>query len=297
MRVLVFGADGQLGRELRGIAQVRSVDLVGLARVDADITQAADVARAIAHHAPAVVINAAAYTAVDRAEDEPATASAVNGKAPGTIAAACAASRIPLLHISTDYVFDGSKAGAYTEADPVAPLGSYGRSKEEGERAVRASLDRHIIVRTSWVYGVHGSNFLATMLRLAGERDVLRVVADQRGCPTATADLAEGLLVAAERAAAGDPVWGTYHLAGRGVTTWHAFASAIIDCGACYTGRRPTVQPIATAEFATKAKRPANSELDSSRFAQTFGFVAAPWRERVVDVVARLLAAKQEAVR
>lgn len=297
MRVLVFGADGQLGRELRDVAEARPIQFVGLSRADADVTRDADVAHAIADHAPAVVINAAAYTAVDCAEDEPTKALAANGKAPGTIAAACTASGIPLVHVSTDYVFDGSKTGAYTEADPVAPLGAYGRSKEEGERAVRAALDRHVIVRTSWVYGPHGGNFLKTILRLAGERDVLRVVADQRGCPTATRDLAEGLLVAAARAAAGDPVWGTYHLAGRGVTTWHEFASAIVDHAARFTGRRPAVQPIATADFPTKAKRPANSELDSTRFAQTFGFVAAPWRERVAEVVARLLAAKQEAVR
>lgn len=288
MRVLLFGAQGQLGRELAAAAGRHGIEMIGLSRSDADIRREADVARAVRRTRPAVVINAAAYTAVDRAEEEPEAAFLVNAAAPGVVAATCAAAGIPLLHVSTDYVFDGSKTAPYVESDPVAPLGVYGRSKEEGERAVRGALARHLIVRTSWVYGVYGTNFLKTMLRLAQEREALRVVADQHGCPTASADLAAGLLAAAGRAARDEKVWGTYHLAGTEAGTWHEFAAAIIEAAAPLTGRRPAVQPIATADFPTRAKRPANSRLDSTLFARTFGFVARPWRERVGEIVLRL---------
>lgn len=286
---LVFGTSGQLGSELRGLAQERDLDLSAIGREVADITDSDAVARTIDAHRPKVVINAAAYTAVDRAESEPELASRVNGYAPGMIAGHCARAGIPFIHVSTDYVFDGTKIGAYVESDPIAPLGAYGRSKAQGESNVRDALDQHVIVRTAWVYGRFGHNFLKTMLRLAAERDRLTIVADQRGCPTATADLAAGIIAAAEKAADGTARWGTYHLAGTGATTWHGFASEIIRHAAGHTGRRPKVVPITTAEFPTPARRPANSELASDAFAAEFGYRSAPWPNRVTEIVDTLL--------
>jgi dTDP-4-dehydrorhamnose reductase len=292
MRILLFGANGQLGSEIMALAGERGIEVEGLTRRDLDITDAVGVARAIEAGRPDVVVNAAAYTAVDQAEKEPDIAGAVNGRALGFMAATCAANGIPLIHLSTDYVFDGTKTSAYVETDPVAPLGTYGESKRAGEEAVRAAQGEHLILRTSWVYGVYGRNFLKTILRLAGERDELTIVADQRGCPTATRDLAEAIFAAARRAAEGAAAWGTYHVAGQGATTWHGFATAIVAAAEPFTGRSPRVKAIATADYPTPARRPANSELDSSRFAQVFGFRAAPWHQRVEECVSRLVGGK-----
>jgi dTDP-4-dehydrorhamnose reductase len=288
--ILLFGAGGQLGRELTALAHERGVPLVGLARADGDITDRAAVARALKAHRPGLVVNAAAFTAVDRAESETVAAFSANAEGPAILAEATAEARIPLLHVSTDYVFDGSKPGPYVESDPVAPLGAYGASKSEGEVCIRALQPHHVILRTAWVYGVHGANFLKTMLRLAAERDVLRVVADQRGSPTATRDLAEAILAVRAALMAGAEPWGTYHVAGQGETTWHGFASAIIAEQARFTGRSPIVDAITTAEFPTPARRPANSVLDSARFAAIFGYRAKPWQERMREVVATLMA-------
>lgn len=287
--ILVFGATGQLGRELAEQAGRRHIGLRMVDRVEADIADTAAVGRVVAAGMPALVVNAAAYTAVDRAEADPDAAFRVNAGGPGVLAGACAERGIPLLHVSTDYVFDGTKVGAYVEDDPIAPLGVYGRSKAAGEAAVRQILERHIILRTSWVYGIYGANFLKAILRLARERDELRIVADQRGCPTGTADLAEAILLIAPRLIAQERVWGTYHFAGQGATTWHGFASEIVDAQAKFTQRRPPVIPITTAEYPTPARRPANSELDSSHFAAVFGIKAWEWRERMRDVTAALL--------
>ncbi len=289
-RLLLLGAGGQVGREIAGRAAEAGHELVALDHAGLDITDAAALTRALATARPDVVINAAAYTAVDRAESEPERAHLINAVAPGLIAQACAEAGTALIHLSTDYVFDGTKPGAYVESDPVAPLGVYGASKEEGERAVRAALERHLIVRTSWVYGTHGANFLKTMLRLAGERDRLTIVADQRGCPTATADIAEGLLAAAPQLAAGALTPGTYHLAGTGATSWFDFAVAILARAGTHTDRQPEIVPIGTADYPTPARRPANSELSSEAFARASGYRAAPWQDRVVEVVDTLLA-------
>ena len=288
--ILLFGAGGQLGRELAELAQERGVPLVGLVRADGDITDRAAVVRALKAHCPGLVVNAAAFTAVDLAESETVAAFAANAEGPAILAEATADAGIPLLHVSTDYVFDGSKPGAYVESDPVAPLGAYGASKSEGEVCIRALQPHHVILRTAWVYGVHGANFLKTMLRIAAERDVLRIVADQRGSPTATRDLAEAILAVRAALMAGAEPWGTYHVAGQGETTWHGFASAIIAEQARFTGRSPIVDAITTAEFPTPARRPANSVLDSARFAAIFGYRAKPWQERMREVVAALMA-------
>jgi dTDP-4-dehydrorhamnose reductase len=258
------------------------------------VTDPNQVSAIVAERRPQFVVNAAAYTAVDRAEREPEAAWRVNAAGPETIAAACAAHRVPMIHISTDYVFDGTKAQPYQEHDPVAPLGVYGRTKAEGEERIRSRHEQHVIIRTAWLYGVHGGNFLKTILRLAREESGLRVVADQFGCPTGTADLAEAVLRVADAITAGRSVWGTYHFAGAGGTSWHGFASEIVACQAQFTGRRPAVCAIGTADYPTACRRPPNSQLDSSRFAAVFGYQAMPWRERTAQVVGRLLAAEKD---
>ncbi|MET0429627.1 MAG: dTDP-4-dehydrorhamnose reductase [Microvirga sp.] len=288
--ILVFGSGGQLGQELVLAAGSRGIPVTGLSRIQADVADAAAVEAAIAAARPSLVVNAGAYTKVDKAETDEAEAFRANATGPGILGRACAAAGVPLVHVSTDYVFDGSQAGAYRESDPIAPLGVYGRSKAAGEAALREAGDRHLILRTSWVYGVHGANFLKTMLRLAADRDELRVVADQRGCPTSTLDLAEAILHAAARIRDGQADFGTYHLAGQGVTTWHGFASRIVAAQAPLTGRTPRVVPITTPEYPTPAKRPANSELDSRLFAQTFGYTAKPWEDRTDEAVRALVA-------
>lgn len=287
--ILVFGSGGQLGQELVAAAHRAGTPLAGLTRAEADITNVAAVQRALRDLDPRVVINAGAYTKVDQAEAEEGKAYLVNAVGPSALARACLAAGLPLIQVSTDYVFDGSRDGAYTEEDPVAPLGVYGRSKASGEAVIRRNLPQHVIVRTSWVYGVYGANFLKTILRLAGERDELRIVADQRGCPTSTQDLADALLSVARRLMAGQGAYGTYHFAGSGVTTWHGFAQRIVEAQQAITGRAPKVVAIPTADYPTPARRPMNSELDSRRFAAVFGVTARPWQTAVDETVARLL--------
>lgn len=287
--ILVFGAGGQVGRELIELAAARGIPALGFDRAALDIADAAAVRRLLAGRPASLLVNAAAYTKVDKAESEPEAARRENVEGPAALAAAAAELGLPLLHLSTDYVFDGSKAGAYVESDPVAPLGVYGRTKLEGEEAVRRGTGRHVILRTAWVYGRHGNNFLKTMLRLAGERDELRVVSDQTGNPTATIDLAEAILAVAARAAHGEAEWGTYHFAGTGTTSWHGFADAIVAAAAPLTGRRPAVVAIGTADYPTPARRPANSQLDSGAFARSFGYRAQDWRARVGEIVPALL--------
>jgi dTDP-4-dehydrorhamnose reductase len=293
--ILLFGGNGQLGRELTALAEKRGVPLRALSHAEADIAEPRAVADAVAAARPSLVVNAAAYTGVDKAESEPAEAARVNTTGPAVLAEACARAGLPLVHVSTDYVFDGTKTGPYVESDPVAPLGVYGRTKADGEAAVRAWLDRHLILRTSWVFGLHGRNILKTVLKLAQERDELRFVADQRGCPTSTADIAEAILTVAPRLAADEDVFGTYHFAGTGATTWYGFVSHVVATQAEFTGRHPRVAPITTAEYPTPARRPANSELDSSRFAAAVGLRAQPWQARVASTVVKLVGNPAEA--
>ena len=285
MKLLVLGANGQVGRELCRRVWPAGYAIVGHDRDRVDITLPDAVAATITGERPDIVINAAAYTAVDRAESEPEAAWAVNCTGPANLAASCRAAAIPLIHISTDYVFDGSRPGAYREDDPVNPLGVYGKSKEAGDRAVRAALPEHVILRTAWLYSVHGHNFVKTMLRLADERPVLRVVADQTGSPTAAGDVAAALGEIVRQIAAGSTRWGTYHFTGAGAVTWHGFAEAIFARAARWRGPAPAVEAIATADYPTPARRPANSVLDCSKIGEAFGVVPRPWRAQLTDVI------------
>jgi dTDP-4-dehydrorhamnose reductase len=286
--IVVFGGEGQLGRELAGLAAATDTPLTAFDHLETDITDRESVARALASAGPSVAINAAAYNAVDRAESDLDAAMRINAEGPRVLATACAASGVRLIHVSTDYVFDGEKTEPYREDDAVHPLGAYGRSKAAGEDAVRETAPEHLIVRTAWLFGVHGGNFLKTMVRLAGERDALSVVADQHGTPTSTLDLARGLLTAASAIQRGARPWGTYHLAGSGVTTRYAFASRIVTAQARFTGRAPRIDPVATADYPTPARRPRNSALNSEKFSETFGFRGVDWRDSVDRTVAAL---------
>jgi dTDP-4-dehydrorhamnose reductase len=288
--ILVFGGHGQLGQELSRSAGDRGIAVRTLSRADADIARPDQVAAALGRHRPGVVINAAAYSAVDRAEDDYEAAQRANCDGAATIAAACAAADIPLVHISTDYVFDGCKSGAYLETDAVAPLSVYGRTKAAGEAAVRAAAPKHLIVRTGWLYGAFGKNFLRTILQLAQEREELRIISDQYGTPTSAHELASALLSIAPRLLRNEPLWGTYHFSGTGIASRYDFAQWIVDIQARHTHRRPRLVPIATQDYPTRATRPANSALDSTRFRQVFGITADHWRsasERVIDTLLR----------
>ena len=284
MRILITGSHGQVGWELvRCLAPLGEV--VALDHAGLDLADPAAVRRAVAEARPAVVVNGGAYTAVDRAEAEEAIATRINGDAPGVLAEEAARLGAALIHYSTDYVFDGTKQGPYREDDPVAPVNAYGRSKLAGERAVAAVGGAYLILRTSWVYAARGHNFPATILRLAGERDELRIVDDQIGAPTWARWIAEGTgaILAAGR---GDPAGylaergGCYHLACGGATSWYGFARELLAV-AGGGGRVATLVPIATAEYPTPAARPANSRLECARLAETFGIRLPAWEEGV----------------
>jgi dTDP-4-dehydrorhamnose reductase len=288
MKLLVLGSGGQVGRELRRLAWPAGYTVAAHDRDRIDITRREAFIAAVARERPDFIINAAAYTAVDRAESEPDAAWAGNCTGPANLAAVCHDAGVPLIHLSTDYVFDGTKSDTYREDDPVNPLGVYGRSKEAGDRAVRSALLQHVIVRTAWVYSAHGNNFVKTMLRLGAERPVLRVVADQTGSPTSAADIAAAIGAIVQQIAAGNTNWGTYHFAGGGRVTWHGFAEAIFDLAAPWRGTPPLVEAITTADYPTAARRPANSVLDCSRIGAAFGVVPRPWRAALAEVIGEL---------
>ncbi|HEX3954925.1 MAG TPA: dTDP-4-dehydrorhamnose reductase [Stellaceae bacterium] len=288
MKVLVTGAGGQVGHELSRLAWPAGYGIAAFDHAGLDIAQCNAVTAVMARVRPDIVVNAAAYTAVDRAESERDAAFAGNCTGPGNLAASCREAAIPLIHISTDYVFDGSKAGPYREDDPVKPLGVYGTSKEAGDRAVREALPQHVILRTAWVYGAHGHNFVKTMLRLAADRPVLRVVADQTGSPTSAGDIATAIAAVVAQIAAGNCRWGTYHFAGGGAVTWHGFAQAIFELAAPWRGSPPQVDAITTADYPTPAKRPANSVLDCRQIGEAFGIVPRPWRDQLADVIGEI---------
>ena len=289
MKILVTGREGQVARSLaeRGSAH----ELVFAARPDFDLADAGSIARTIENTRPDLVISAAAYTAVDQAEDEPELAMAINGEAPGHIGRAAASVGAPVLHLSTDYVFDGSGEHAWREEDPTGPIGVYGRTKLAGEQALAASGAAHAILRTAWVYSPFGNNFVKTMLRLAESRDALNVVKDQYGNPTSALDIADALLAVAGRwqDAPGHGTNAVYHFAGTGSTNWADFARAIFDSSRKRGGPTCEVTGIPSSDYPTKAQRPANSRLDSAKFADTFGHIAPRWQESLDATVARLV--------
>jgi len=292
--ILLLGANGQLGRELQRalaplgtiVATTRSGVLPdGSASEVADFDQPASLTALLDRVRPTLVVNAAAYTAVDRAEDDRKAAFRANAEAPGVLAHWCAQAGVPLVHYSTDYVFDGQGTRPYREDDATAPLGVYGASKLAGEQAIRAAGGRHLIFRTAWVYASHSANFLRTMLRVGAERDVLRVVADQVGTPTPAALIAD---VTAQALQHDGALSGTWHLTAKGETSWHGFAEAIF-ADAVATGvlpRAPNVEAITTAEYPTPAKRPAYSHLDVAKLEQDFGVVLPRWQDGLKRVIA-----------
>jgi dTDP-4-dehydrorhamnose reductase len=288
--IVVVGAAGQVGRELIALHEPGRFPIIGLTRQQLDIADEACVRETIAALKPSSVVNAAAYTAVDPAESERDVAFAINRDGARNLAVACADQKIPLLHISTDYVFDGCKPDPYLEDDSVAPLGVYGASKLAGEEAIRETLDRHIILRTAWVYAAHGTNFLRTILRLARERSELRIVDDQRGCPTPAGSIAAAI-AAIVASCEGGGAWGTYHFCGAPPTTWFGFAQAVIEAAAPCLPRLPRIVPITTADYPTAATRPQNSVLDCRKISATFGVGQPDWQCITPSLVGILLSA------
>lgn len=276
--ILVFGKSGQVSREL-----ARQADVTALGREDCDLMQPGAAAQAIAEHAPSVVINASAYTAVDRAEAETEAALRLNAQAPGEMARACATRGLPFLHISTDYVFDGSGTAPWAETDPVAPQNAYGQTKLEGEQAVRDSGAQALILRTSWVFSAHGTNFVKTMLRLSETRDHLSIVGDQVGGPTPAADIAATLLTCARAMREGQP-GGTYHYAGQPAVSWAGFAREIF----CQAGKTSVVEDIPTTAYPTPAQRPLNSRLDCAKLATDFNVNQPAWQDSLSRVLREL---------
>jgi dTDP-4-dehydrorhamnose reductase len=290
MKILVIGCNGQLGWELVRLGSGCGWPILALDYPEIDITVPATVDACFDLNRIDLVINAAAYTAVDKAESEPGVAFAVNREGPAHLADRCLKRVIPMIHVSTDYVFDGTKSGAYVEEDAVAPLGIYGASKAAGEEEVRNRLPEHIIVRTAWLCGVHGHNFVKTILKAGREKTSLRVVADQHGCPTFAADLAEAILEIARQAEKNGCVqWGTYHYCGAGQTTWHGFAKAVFEIAGQYeTFAVEEVVPISTADYPTPVKRPVNSVLDCAKIEKQFGIRPRPLRESLTKMIQQL---------
>ena len=278
----MFGRTGQVARELARRCP-SGMEATFLDRQDADLSDPAACAAVVRGADADCVVNAAAWTAVDRAEAEEATATTVNGEAPGAMAKACAERDLPFLHLSTDYVFDGTGTRPFVPEDPAAPLGAYGRSKLAGEIAIRASGARHVILRTSWVVSAHGSNFVKTMLRLGGERASLRVVDDQVGGPTPAAGLADALFAAADTMVAGH-AGGTHHFAGAPDASWADVARATMQAA----GLSCRIDPIPSSDYPTPARRPLNSRLDCSSFSRNFGMERPDWRSGVTAIVNEL---------
>jgi dTDP-4-dehydrorhamnose reductase len=292
VKLLVTGRDGQLARGLAETAGA-GVQVVAIGRPELDLADEKSVAAAVARERPDIVVNAAAYTAVDKAETESALAHAVNALGAQHVAKACAASAIPIIHISTDYVFDGTKSDPYLEDDPTAPINVYGRTKLEGERRVAKACERHLILRTAWVHSPWGVNFVKTMLRLATTRPNIGVVADQKGSPTYAPHLAAIVLAIAARVTAdpGGVRWGVYHAVGGGETTWSGFAREIFRHAAEQGLPAAEVAAIATAAYPTPARRPANSRLNCDRLRLLLGVELPDWRVGAQDCVTRISAA------
>ena len=285
-RILITGINGQVGWSCLRVTTPEELLVVGVDRKECDITDMASIESCLDRLKPNLVINPAAYTAVDKAEGDQDNAFAVNREGAANMAKACAKRDIPLIHLSTDYVFDGSKNGAYVEDDLVAPNGIYAFSKEEGEQEVRKHCPKHIILRTAWVYCEHGHNFVKTMLRLGAERPELKIVGDQHGCPTYARDIAAACLEIARQLLDGSQAFGTYHFAAAGATTWYDFAAEIFRLSDL--PQKPILHKITTAEYLTPAQRPANSVLDTTKIQKTFSIKPRSWQEALAQMMARL---------
>ncbi len=282
MRVLLFGGSGQVGHAFQSRSPFSDA-LVVATRRDCELTDAESLRGLLRRVRPDVVVNAAAYTAVDKAEGDRETCYAVNATAPGVMAREAAALGAKLVHYSTDYVFDGSKTGAYVERDPTAPRNVYGASKLAGEENIAETDGEFLILRTSWVYSNHGANFLNTMLRLGGERPELRVVADQHGAPTSADAIADATVKILTKTTNDSSVSGVFHMTAAGATTWYGFAQAIF---ARANAAKPRLVPITTADYPTPAARPANSVLSNDKFAAAFGFRLPDWEQQLDAVMA-----------
>jgi len=289
VRILQFGVTGQLARELLAQAHDYDVEITALSRAEADFADPPAVARAARAAKADLVVIAAAYTAVDLAESQTDLAHTINAETPGAIAQALGPGGPALVHVSTDYVFDGEKGAPYVETDAPHPINAYGATKLAGEQAVLAASPRALILRTSWVVSAHGKNFVKTMLRLAGEGKPLKVVADQFGRPTAARDLARFILSQAARLAAapaGDPVFGLHHFANAGEVSWKGLAEGVFACA--FGAEAPPVAASATADWPAPARRPLRGTLDTGKLERTFGVTPRPWREAVAEIVADL---------
>ena len=290
MKLLILGCNGQLGRDLMQQAERLGLKVTGADLPQCDITDPASLQHTLdGAGEPDVIINAAAYTAVDRAEGDPDAAFAVNRDGPGHIARICRERQIILIHLSTDYVFDGSQRRPYSPSDSIRPMGVYGRSKAEGETAVRNQCERHVIVRTSWLFGVRGPNFVKTMLRLGKERDELRVVDDQIGSPTYAGDLAAALLSIATQLVQKETGWGTYHFCNQGTASWHGFTQRIFDIAGAFAHLRVRhIVPISSAQYPAAAPRPAYSVLDCSSLEKQFAITRRAYDAALADMIREL---------
>lgn len=295
MRILVAGGHGQVGSALAQLGLEQDLDLIALGRKNLDITSTESIASVFAKYKPDLLINAAAYTAVDKAELEPVLAYAINETATAYLADACRERGIPMLHISTDYVFDGAKESPYVESDPVNPISVYAKSKEAGERVLREKLQQHIILRTSWVYGIQGNNFVKTIVRLAKDRNSLKVVADQFGGPSSARGIALALLKIAAQYQSGSSVdWGTYHFCQKPYVSWHEFAVRIVERGR-YIGLiddKVEVIPISSSDFPTSVVRPNNSRLATENIMESFKLESIIWYDEL-DLVLETLNEKK----
>jgi dTDP-4-dehydrorhamnose reductase len=297
MKILLLGKDGQVGWELQRSLSVLG-ELRSVGRQEVDLEDLDGLRQCVQQFGPDVIVNAAAYTAVDRAESEPEKAECINAAAAGVLAEEARRCNAWLVHYSTDYVFDGTKGGPYVESDAANPLSVYGKTKCDGEERIRAAHDRHLILRTSWVFAARGGNFAKTMLRLASERVELNVIADQHGAPTSAELIADATALALYRICHGDDgdavggYAGTYHLAASGATTWHGYARYVLELaqarGVSLKAGPDNVHPIATEAYPLPAPRPRNSRLDTSKFSATFNLQLPDWQHHVRRLMAEL---------
>lgn len=295
MRLAVTGKNGQVVSALLALASAE-LEIVALGRPELDLAQPETVLKALREVKPDAVVSAAAYTAVDKAESEPHIAFAVNRDGAKAVAQAASDLGIPVIHLSTDYVFDGAKDTAYVESDPTGPTSVYGRSKLEGERAVSEATDNYVVLRTAWVYSEYGNNFVKTMLRLSENRDEINVVADQFGCPTSANDIAAAVVTIARKLVedSSAPLRGVFHLSGSGETNWANFAKQIFAFSAETGGKSIAVNDITTAQYPTPARRPANSRLDCSKLEEVYGIKLPSWQTSTRAVVTALAQSKKE---